>query len=338
MLRGMALSGIGFSGIAIALVSGIVLAACAGPAGAEGQKPSTVVGQHGRLQVKGNRIVDRSGNVTSLAGMSLFWSQWIGKYYTPEVVAWLAKDWKATVVRPAIAVDSGGYITNPDVEMAKACAVIDAAIAEGIYVIVDWHSHTAEKHPEQAVKFFGELAKKYGDKPNIMYEIYNEPLKVSWSGVIKPYAEQVIKAIRASDPDNLIIVGTPNWSQDVDQAAADPIKDANVAYTLHFYAGTHKEWLRDRAKKAMDSGIALMVTEWGTVNANGDGGIDKESTEAWLAFMKENGLTHCNWSVADKVEGASILKPGASEKGGWKESDLTDSGRYVREIVRGWAR
>ena len=36
------------------------------------------------------------------------------------------------------------------------------------------------------------MAKKYGKHPNIIYEIYNEPLVVSWDDVIKPYAENVI--------------------------------------------------------------------------------------------------------------------------------------------------
>ena len=193
-------------------------------------------------------------------------------------------------------------------------------------------------HSDQAVEFFGKLAQKYGKSPNLIYEIYNEPLKVSWPNVIKPYAERVIREIRKHDPDNLIVVGNPTWSQDVDVAAADPIKDPNVAYALHFYAGTHKQYLRDKAKKAMDLGAALFVTEWGTVEASGDGAVDRESTEAWLEFMRENHISHLNWSVADKVEGAAVLKPGASGKGGWKDSELTESGKYVRSIIRDWNR
>ncbi len=310
--------------------------ACLSQPGSGSQGEPTAVEKHGRLQVKGSQIVGKDGKPASLAGMSLFWSQWIGKYYTPEVVKWLKTDWNSTVIRAAIAADSGGYLTHPEEEMKKATTVIDAAIAQGIYVIVDWHDHRAEKHTAESAKFFGELAKKYSGKPNVIYEIFNEPLKVNWSTVIKPYAETVIKAIRAHDPSNLIIVGTPTWSQDVDVAAADPINDPNVAYTLHFYAGTHKQGLRDKAKKAMDKGIALFVTEWGTVQANGDGAVDRTSTEEWFKFIREHNLSHCNWSLADKKEGASVLNPGASERGGWKDSDLTDSGRYVRALIRGW--
>ena len=304
--------------------------------GSEMSPQASPVDVHGRLQVKGNRIVGKDGKPASLAGMSLFWSQWMPQYYTAETVGWLKSDFKSTGVRAAIAVGSGGYLTQPEVETKKAHAVVDAAIKQGIYVIVDWHSHDAEKTPEAAEKFFGELAAKYGKSSNLIYEIYNEPLKVSWSQVIKPYAERVIAAIRKHDKDNLIIVGTPTWSQDVDAVIPAPIKDPNVAYTLHFYAGTHKQYLRDKAQKALDAGLALMVTEWGTVNADGDGKVDRESTQAWMDFMAKNQLSQFNWSVAVKVEGAAILKPGASGKGGWKDSELTESGLYVRGLIRGW--
>jgi len=204
-------------------------------------------------------------------------------------------------------------------------------------VIIDWHSHHAEDHQAEAVAFFTEMAQTYGNQNNVIYEIYNEPLQVDWSTTIKPYAEAVIAAIRAVDPDNLIVVATPTWSQDVDKAAADPITGySNIANTLHFYAGTHKQRLRDPAEQAMNAGIALMVTEWGTVYASGDGAVDTAKTIAWVSWMKQFNLTHLNCSVNDKVEGASILRPGASSNGNWSASDLTASGQFVRDIVRGY--
>jgi len=172
---------------------------------------------------------------------------------------------------------------------------------------------------------------------HIIYEIYNEPLRISWDDVVKPYSERVIAAIRKIDANNLIIVGTTTWSQDVDIASKNPIVGfSNIAYTLHFYAGTHKEGLRKKAQVALDNGIAIMVTEWGTVNANGDGGANAESVAEWMAFMKKNNLSHCNWAVDDKKEGASIVKPGANPKGGWTDEDLTESGKLTKSYIVDW--
>lgn len=295
---------------------------------------TNAVAQFGQLQVQGNRIVDKNNNPVQLRGMSLFWSQWIGKYYTPEAVKWLKDDWRCTVVRAAMAVDYEGYLKNSSLEKQKVITVVDAAIAQGLYVIIDWHDHEAEKHTEQAKAFFAEMARRYGDKPNVIYEIFNEPLDVSWSGVIKPYSEAVIGAIRQYDPDNLIICGTRNWSQQVEEAADDPIKQPNVAYTLHFYAATHKQWLRDEAAHALNKGIALMVTEFGTCEASGNGAINQAETKAWWKFLDDNKISWCNWSIADKEETSAALKSGAKTTGNWANSEISASGLLVREELQ----
>lgn len=297
-----------------------------------------VVTAHGRLQVKGNRIVGAHGQPVSLAGNSFFWSQWMGQFYQPGTVAWLRQDWKATIVRAALGVhEESGYLQQPQENFDRVTAVIDAAIAEDLYVIVDWHDHHAHRHAREAADFFARIARRYGDRPNVIYEIFNEPMAdVTWAGEVKPYAEKVIAAIRAVDPDNLIVVGSPHWAQDVDIAAADPIPDGNVAYSLHFYAGTHKEALRAKAAKALQLGAALFVTEWGTCNADGAGAIDEASVHEWMKFIRDNQLSHCNWAISDKRETASILLPGAPGQGGWSESQLSPSGKFVREIIRHW--
>ncbi len=302
----------------------------------------SAVARHGALAVEGNQIVDRQGEAVSLAGPSLFWANngWGGeRFYNAGAVRKVARDWNATLIRAAMGVEAnGGYLEDQAGNRAKVETVVEAAIAEGIYVIIDWHSHHAEDHPEAAVEFFTQMAEQYGHQPNVIYEIYNEPLAdVSWSETLKPYSEKVIAAIRAKDPDNLIVVGTPSWSQDVDDAAKDPITGyANIVYTLHFYAGTHKQELRDKAKLALDQGLALMVTEWGTVNANGDGGVDEESTQEWLDFMAHHNLSHANWALNAKEESASMLKPNAPTDGSWTEEDLTESGKLVRQVIRDW--
>ncbi len=302
----------------------------------------TAVQVHGALSVKGNQIIDARGEPLSLAGPSLFWSNsgWSAdRYYNPQVVNYLQEQWNAPIIRAAIGAGAnGGMQTHPEENRKKAETVIDAAIDQGMYVILDWHAHHAEKHTQSAIEFFEYFAHKYGQHDNVIYEIYNEPLAdTDWDTVIKPYAETLIRHIRAIDPDNLIIVGTQSWSQDVAKAAANPLTGhENIAYTLHFYAGTHQQELRDKAEKALQQGLALMVTEWGTVNANGDGGVDKQSTERWLDFMREYHLTHANWALNDKDEGASMLKPGTAPDGNWTDDDLSESGLYVKSIIQGW--
>ncbi|WP_394970881.1 glycoside hydrolase family 5 protein [uncultured Croceitalea sp.] len=296
---------------------------------------TSVVEENGQLRILNGVLVNNNNAPVQLRGMSFFWSQWIGKYYTEETVKWLKNDWQCTVVRAAMAVDEdNGYLTNPEVEKQKVFTVIDAAIANGLYVIVDWHSHHAEDYIEEAKTFFAEVSKKYGDVPNIIYEPYNEPLDVSWTTVLKPYHETIIAEIRKNDPDNLIICGTRTWSQRVDEVIGNEINDSNVAYTLHYYAATHKQELRTLVKNAIDNNIPLFVTEFGVSEASGDGSIDSIEAQTWWNFLDDNNISWCNWSIADKEELSAALKPNASTTGSWPLIMLTSSGKMVREELK----
>ncbi|GAA4115003.1 hypothetical protein GCM10022393_14910 [Aquimarina addita] len=310
----------------------------------------SIVQEHGRLRVSGNQVVDKNNQPLSLAGNSLFWSNAgdTSDFYDGETVTHLASDWNSSIIRVAMGVketwdDGNGYIDSPNAQKTKIRKVIDQAIATGMYVIIDWHTHDAEQYTTEAADFFKEMAQLYGDKPNVIYEIYNEPIFQSWS-TVKNYADTVIAAIRSEDQDNLIIVGSPTWSQDVDVASADPIDDINTAYTLHFYAGTHRDGLRDKATTAMNNGIALFVTEWGAVDASGDGDLDIEETAKWMQFFKDNYISHVNWSVSDKpsntdptrTETSSIVQLGKGIDG-LKNNQLTETGVYIKDIIENWS-
>ncbi len=299
------------------------------------------VSKYGTLKTKGNKIVGESGEPVVLRGMSMFWSQWKGDYYNKFLVDWLVEDWNITVIRAAMGVDKEkeGYLAAPGREKRKVEAIIDAAVEKDIYVIVDWHDHHAEDNLEESIKFFGEMAKRFSGKKNIIYEIYNEPLKISWS-VIREYASQVISEIRKYDEDNLIIVGSPYWDQRVDEAAKKPVRDHNTAYSLHFYAGSHKEDIRNRAQKALDMGIPLFVTEFGTTHYDGgsDGKVHLESSQIWIDWLEERHISWVNWSVTDKEEASAIILPESSTYGEWQLDELTPSGQWIREKLRSFDR
>jgi endoglucanase len=248
-------------------------------------------------------------------------------------VKWLRDDWGCNVVRAAMGVEpKKGYLDSPDWSKEKMEAVINGAIKNDIYVIIDWHSHGIQL--KAALVFFDEMAKKYGKYPNVIYEIFNEPVDDSWADV-KAYSIEVIKKIRESDPDNIILVGSPHWDQDVHLVADDPITGfTNLMYTLHFYAGTHRQFLRDRGDYALKKGIPLFVSECAGMEASGNGAIDYEEWGKWLDWMKKNQISIICWSIADKDETCSMLKVSAGSQGNWKESDMKESGIKTRELFR----
>lgn len=294
---------------------------------------STPIAHHGALSVSGNAIVGAKGAV-ALRGMSFYWSQWSSDFWNKSAVDVLVDDWKVTVVRAAMGVENGGYLENQAREKARVRTIVDAAIARGVYVIIDWHDHYANNHTEDAKAFFREMADAYGTSPNVLFEIWNEPLDVSWS-TVKEYANAVIPEIRGRGANNVVIVGTPHWSQDVDAAAQDPVAQTNVAYAIHFYANTyaHREPLRQKAITAMSKGLALFATEWGTPSADGSGTVNTAESQTWLEFLKAHNIGWCNWSLVDKAEAAAALTPGASPTGPWADDILTPSGRFVKQAL-----
>nr|UNG40312.1 glycoside hydrolase family 5 subfamily 2 [Necydalis major] len=295
------------------------------------------VSKHGHLAVKGVDLVDQQGQKVQLKGMSLSWSIWWPQFFNQDTVDGVHFLCHSNVIRAPLAVDTndGGYLKDPNGQMQLIETVIEAAIKDDMYVIVDWHEENAHNHLAQAKDFFGKISKKYGNYPNIIYETFNEPVDVSWSSILKPYHEEVIKTIRANDANNLIILGTAMYSTKVDEAAADPIRDQkNIMYTLHFYAGTHKQWLRDTAQSAIDKGLPIFITEYGTVNADASLPIDLNESRLWWDWLEKNGLSYVNYDICDKNEGASALKPGTTAKQVCQPEYLTEAGRLAVEQIK----
>lgn len=307
---------------------------------------ATPVETHGELKVTGNKIVDKTDEPTQIVGPSLFWSVWGGEnFYNKDVVDWVAKDWKASVIRAAIGIEpAGGYLTDSAAQINNAIAVIDAAIENGMYVIVDWHDHNANLNVLKAKEFFGTLSEKYGDIPNLIWEIWNEPEKTNGTGTngldtwadIKAYAAEVIPVIRKKS-DNIILVGTPSWCQKIKEAARSPINEPNIAYVLHFYAKTHKEWLRNDADTALSLGVALFISEFGMTNADGGSlknpGIDAVETGKWLDWAYKNKISWANWALNDKNESSAALLPGADTLGNWPATELSESGTWIKDRI-----
>ncbi|MBE6071872.1 MAG: 1,3-beta-glucanase [Clostridium butyricum] len=290
-----------------------------------------------QLKVIGSQLCDSNDKPIQLKGMSSHGLQWYGNYMNYNSMKYLRDNWGINVVRAAMYTDQDGYISNPKAAKEKVKEIVQSAIDLKMYVIIDWHilyDNDPNTYKIQAKSFFEEMAKLYGNYPNIIYEICNEPNgNITWSDNIKPYAEYIIPSIRAIDPDNIIIVGTSTWSQDVDIAASDPLSYSNIMYACHFYAGTHGKFLRDKIDIAISKNLAVFVSEWGTSDASGNNGPYIDEAQTWIDYMDNKKISWCNWSLCDKDETSAALKPGANTTGGWTDSNLTPSGLFVKKNI-----
>lgn len=289
---------------------------------------------NGKLQVIGNQLSNQKGQPVILRGTSFGWHCFRPRFYTDSAVNWLATDWKCSVVRVAMGVGpDNSYLQNPVFANQCVTRVVDAAIRKGIYVLIDFHSHNL--YTSEAKKFFTEMATKYKDAPNVIYEIYNEPDKhATWIGV-KKYSEEVISTIRAIDSDNIILVGSPHWDTDLDSVAADPILgQTNIMYTMHFYAATHKNSLRDKADVALAAKLPIFVSECAGMQSSGDGAIDSVEWNEYVNWMESKKISWIVWSVSDKNETCSMLTPQAASTGNWKDDSLKEWGKICKRTIQ----
>jgi len=283
-----------------------------------------------RLRVETGGIV-RGDELVRLSGASLFWPNLQPHLFCAQTVQWLARDWRLNLIRVPIGIAPEGPPMMLSDAVALAKRVIDAAIAEDIYVLVDWHAHD---ELAEGAYCLASLAEHYRDQPNILYETWNEPApRFGWD-TIRTYHEKVIDAVRVHAPSALIVAGTPEHSKRVDTAALAPLARPNIAYALHFYAGTHREGLRARARAALSRGLTLLASEWGACEANGDGLTDWAEANRWLAFLKQYGVGDITWAISSKQEASSALRARSKAVSGWGRSDLTPAGRFHRSRLR----
>lgn len=284
----------------------------------------------GKGRIYGSCEGVKDGAEVQVKGMSLYWSLMDEalEFWTDEGITSMVNDMKIQIVRAAMATGDEdwtkgkyvGYQVQPDKQKGFMKAAVEAAIKNDIYVIIDWHSHVANTQTDNAVKFFTEMAQEYGKYDHVIFELFNEPQKIKWDEV-KNYANQVISAIRQYS-DNLILVGNPEWDQNPQQAIGNEVNDPkkNVAYTLHYYAGSHKatgdyEWGPGegaRGQQAIDAGLSVFVSEWGTGNADGKGDVSPNNG-AWQDFMNQNMLSWANWSASKINEGTAAFSANATK-------------------------
>ena len=305
----------------------------------------TPVANHGRLKVSGANIVDKNGRKFQIIGMSTHGLMWedFSDITSKASLKVLRDDWGVNTIRLAMYTEEYAGYTTSSSNAAAAKKKVETGVKNatdlGMYAIIDWHilkDGNPQKHQKEAVAFFTEMAKKYKGQNNIIYEICNEPNGgVTWAANIKPYCQAVVNAIRKYDKNAIIVCGTGTWSQDIDKVVNSRLSDANCVYTLHFYANTHTDWLRNRVTNCYSKGLPILVTEFGTCDASGNGGYNASQTKTWLTLLDKYMIGYCNWSACGKAETASAFKSGtnlAAIKSG--TSQLTESGKLIRSLYR----
>ena len=325
------------------LMMGSVLAGCGGtrPAGNVYNDGRARPSSCGKLQVKNGKLCSESGEPVMLRGVSTNGLIVTESFINEDLFRELSKDAGVNLFRLAVytyGVGIIGYCTNGDKERYHRDIEngVEYAARQDMYVIIDWHilsDGDPNTYLEESKAFFAEMAEKYKDYKNVLYEICNEPNKVDWAAV-KKYAEAVIPVIREKDPAAVVIVGNPEWSKDLYSVAADPLEFDNILYTLHFYSATHGQQLRDMTEKLSQSGLPIFVSEYGVTAASGDLPRDLESADEWIALLERENISYCMWSFSKVAEACSAIRATVPKYSGFVTEDYTETGLWLLETLK----
>ena len=291
----------------------------------------------GSLHVKDGILCSEADEPVQLRGVSTHGLAWYPEYVNRDAFKTLRDDWNVNTIRLAMyTAESGGYCTGGDRE--KLLDLIDQGVRYteelDMYVIIDWHilsDGNPADHEAEAAEFFDQMSKKYAAKDHVIYEICNEPQNSPFETVIRPYAEHIVNVIRKNDEDALILVGTNTWSQDIDEVIGNELDDPNVMYTLHFYAATHKDALREKLVRALEAGVPVYISECSICDASGNGAIDYDSAEKWQELIHTYKLSFNAWSLCNKKESSALLQNTCRDTADWTDEELSDAGRWFRD-------
>ena len=300
--------------------------------------------KYGALHVDRNgKLVDRNGTVVTLHGYSTHNLSWYPEYVNRDFLEYMRDEWHIDCIRLAMYTDEDdGYCVGDDANRAKLREVVDRGVRFatelGLYVIIDWHI-LQDSNPliykDMAVDFFRDVSSAYAAYGNVFYEICNEPnVNCTWAD-IKAYAEEIIPVIRANDKYSVIFVGTPKWSQRLDEACADPVTiDDNLMYVLHFYADTHRDELRQVYRDAIARKLPVFVTEFGTCRADGAGEHNVHETEEWFKLLDENDTGYMMWNISNRDETSASFVPECDKyTGGYELSDLREPAAWYKTVL-----
>jgi len=288
------------------------------------------------LFVVGNRLHTKEGREVVLQGIvtpSLEWSPSGENALASELVA--IADWKARILRLEVR-DDWWWGQSPVQKDGGASyrALVDAAINlagnRGVYTMIDLHRYRAPRAEHMA--FWKEVATKYKDRPDVLFDLFNEPHDISWEvwrnggfvqektgkadedaflsdaekkkiaqGFPSPGMQALVDAVRGTGARNLIVAAGMGWSYDLSGIAKgyalDNGKGNGIIYSWHVY-NWHKDW--QNAVMATAEKYPILVGECGAdvLKMSFIPAADQEDPATWsprfLGFIQKNKF---NWTA-----------------------------------------
>jgi hypothetical protein len=170
---------------------------------------------------------------------------------------------------------------------------------------------------ENSLTFWKEVATKYANQEDIMFELYNEPMIIPWNiwrdgGSLSTSGgccgggeftavgmQQLYDEVRSTNANNIVVVGGINWAYDLSGVTSGyALNGTNIVYNTHPYnhndgSKMPSDWPRAFGNLAKEKPV--MATEFGQYCYSGD--YDQEFIQ--FASSYNMSWTAWAWFVAD---------------------------------------
>lgn len=316
------------------------------------------------LHVKGNRLVNAAGEEVWLQGVAIPSLEWMaaGDHMKQSFEAAVC-DWNVNVIRLALysgfwfGTGKEGKDTRKDGGAGYRKLVdelVEFANARGVYVVLDLHEYRAAQ--EHHAAFWRDAAKRYANRPGVLFDILNEPYEISWrewrdGGALKDGGgkaavetldgsdlkdsigmQKLVEELRSTGAKNVIIAGGLDWSYDCTgilngYALKDPSGNG-IAYSVHVYP-----WKSNWQKSFLDCAAKypLFLGEVGCMEKKMSFEKTLQDPYVWapemLACIQKYRLNWTAWSFHTNAEPCVISD--------WDYTPTTCWGSFVRAALRG---
>lgn len=303
------------------------------------EQPGDGILSHGNLKVEKGKLIDCNGQPLQLRGISSHGLTWFPRYTNAASLGFW-KEAGANVFRASMYTDQNrGYIYYPEESQNYLYLAVENALANDMYVIIDWHilyDANPLEHMEKAKDFFKGVASHYGGNPGIIYEICNEPNgDTTWEDVTE-YAHEVIPLIRKYAPEAIILVGMPNYCTDYRSVLEQPLSYENIMYTYHQYVnGEGEPYDAFGLEQMLEHELPVFISEWGIgLGAIEAEGIDFHAADVFLDRLEKEGISWVAWALSNKNDSHALIRSDSREYGDFSVEDLSEVGRYVYNRLR----
>lgn len=290
---------------------------------------------NGQLHVEGSKLMNEHNEEVRLKGTVLANTNNKNGKFSKTLLSNLKDKWNNNVIKVGLWSTEAGQtgIYTDEARMQEMYRIIDDAISLDMYVIVIFWSgsNLTDNVQNEAIDYFTQIASRYNDVPNLIYEIANEPSN-TWDE-IKSYANVLIDTIRGISSNSLIISPVRGNCGFFDYVIESLLEHDNVMYAAHIYLGG--QGLGGNAQSmstAALNGVPIFVSEWSSAIDNTD--PNPEATDKFIALMDRYNLSSTFFVLNDAHGPLNLVKQNM-----WDETlddnTLTETGLYAKRFFKG---